>query len=69
MSDYPTIHWNEDGEDKSARWRSESGTKPPAKVMIADDRITIRLKVGLFVRPFAGKIREAIERQVDEKLV
>jgi len=40
MSDYPTIHWNEDGEDKSARWRSESGTKPPAKVMIADDRIT-----------------------------
>jgi len=40
MNDFPVIHWSEAGEDKSARWRSESGTKPPAKVMIADDRIT-----------------------------
>ncbi|BBI98571.1 methylase [Ferrigenium kumadai] len=40
MSDYPVIHWNEKGEEKTARWRSESGTPPPKRVMIADDRMT-----------------------------
>lgn len=40
MSDFPLLHWNEDGIDKSARWRSESGTPPPKRVQIADDRIT-----------------------------
>src|SRR3989338_5851247 len=36
----PVIHWNEAGEEKSARWRSESGTPPPRRVVIADDRMT-----------------------------
>ena len=36
----PIIRWNETGEEKSARWRSESGTPPPKRVVIADDRIT-----------------------------
>jgi methylase of polypeptide subunit release factors len=36
----PVIHWNEAGEEKSARWRSESGTPPPMRVVIADDRMT-----------------------------
>lgn len=40
MSNYPLIHWNEAGEEKSARWRSESGTAPPKRVVIADDRMT-----------------------------
>lgn len=40
MSDFPMIHWNEAGIDQSARWRSESGTPPPKRVVIADDRIT-----------------------------
>ncbi|MFA5825678.1 MAG: class I SAM-dependent methyltransferase [Gallionellaceae bacterium] len=40
MSDYPIITWNEDGAEKSARWRSESGTLPPKRVLIADDRMT-----------------------------
>jgi methylase of polypeptide subunit release factors len=39
MSDYPVIRWNEAGEEKSAHWRSESGT-PPKRVVIADDRMT-----------------------------
>lgn len=39
MSDYPVITWSEAGETKSARWRSESGTPPPKKVLVADDRI------------------------------
>lgn len=40
MSGYPVISWNEAGEEKSARWRSESGTPPPRRVVIADDRMT-----------------------------
>ena len=36
----PVIHWNEAGEERSARWRSETGTPPPGQVVIADDRIT-----------------------------
>ncbi len=40
MSVHQMISWNEAGEDKSARWRSESGTPPPKKVIIADDRMT-----------------------------
>jgi SAM-dependent methyltransferase len=37
---WPDIHWDESGEEKSARWRSESGTSPPKRVVIADDRMT-----------------------------
>ncbi|MEN3294243.1 MAG: hypothetical protein V7642_3496, partial [Burkholderiales bacterium] len=40
MSDHPTINWAEAGEARSARWRSEAGTPPPKRVVIADDRIT-----------------------------
>lgn len=40
MSDFPVIRWNEAGEEKSARWRSESGVQPPRRVLVADDRIT-----------------------------
>ena len=35
---HPTIHWTEAGAARSARWRSESGNPPPARVVIADDR-------------------------------
>jgi putative polyhydroxyalkanoate system protein len=37
-------------------------------VLVSDDRISIKLKLGILVRAFANKIRESIERQVDEKL-
>lgn len=40
MSGRTIIRWNEAGEEKSARWRSESGTPPPKRVVIADDRMT-----------------------------
>ncbi|MDH4233525.1 MAG: class I SAM-dependent methyltransferase [Gallionella sp.] len=40
MRDDSMIRWNEAGEEKSARWRSESGTPPPKRVVIADDRMT-----------------------------
>ena len=35
-----TLHWEEDGVAKSALWRSENGTAPPRRVVIADDATT-----------------------------
>ena len=40
MIDFPIIRWNEGGEERSARWRSEAGTPPPKRVEVVDDRIT-----------------------------
>ena len=40
MSAAPVIRWTEDGETRSARWHSESGTPPPQRVVVADDRLT-----------------------------
>ena len=37
--DYPVIHWNEAGAERSARWRSEAGTPPPKRVEVVDDRL------------------------------
>ena len=37
---WPVIRWNEAGKEHSARWRSESGTPPPRRVVIADDVMT-----------------------------
>ncbi|MER5419829.1 methyltransferase [Streptosporangium roseum] len=34
------IRWTEEGEARSARWRSENGSPPPARVVIADNRLT-----------------------------
>ena len=40
MSGHPVVSWNETGEARSARWRSESGAPPPKRVIVADDRMT-----------------------------
>jgi len=37
---HPTIHWQEDGKDCSARWRSERGAAAPKKVVLADDTLS-----------------------------
>ena len=34
------IHWTEAGAPCSARWRSERGTPPPRRVVLADDTLT-----------------------------
>src|SRR3954471_21008308 len=39
-SEHPIINWLEMDKPKSARWRSEAGTPPPKRVVIADDRTT-----------------------------
>ncbi len=38
--DHPLVHWVEQGEARSARWRAESGSAPPERVLVADDRMT-----------------------------
>ncbi|KAF0162966.1 MAG: hypothetical protein FD157_3484 [Rhodocyclaceae bacterium] len=40
MKSAPVIEWTEGGETRSAAWHSESGTAPPMRVVIADDRTT-----------------------------
>jgi len=40
MGDLPTLHWTEQGEQRSALWQSEAGAAPPKRVQIADDRMT-----------------------------
>lgn len=40
MSDFPLIVWSEDDQSRSARWHSTAGVAPPARVVIADDRMT-----------------------------
>ena len=36
----PRIRWTEAGEPHEARWRSESGSPPPKRVIVADDSLT-----------------------------
>lgn len=38
MNDQPSLHWEEDGQARSARWRSEAGALLPKRVVIADDQ-------------------------------
>lgn len=40
MNGDPVVHWIENEEPKSARWRAESGLAPPQKIVVADDRMT-----------------------------
>lgn len=44
---HPVVHWTEGGEARSARWRSERGTPPPKRVVLADDRMTADEAYGL----------------------
>jgi methylase of polypeptide subunit release factors len=40
QTNHPLIHWTESGSEHSAVWRSESGSAPPRRVVIADDKMT-----------------------------
>lgn len=47
MTDTPQLRWIEDGATRTARWRSERGAPPPAKVTVIDDRMTADEAYGL----------------------
>ena len=77
MNEYPVIHWNESGVEKSARLRSESGTPPPKCVVIADDttkaddayRLACEGTALLWRGDFqnARQLLQAMARRADEK--
>jgi SAM-dependent methyltransferase len=47
VAEHPVVHWTEEGEARSARWRSERGVPPAGRVVIADDRTTADVAYGL----------------------
>ncbi|HEX7897689.1 MAG TPA: class I SAM-dependent methyltransferase [Planctomycetota bacterium] len=69
------VRWTEGGEARSARWRSESGAAPPARVVVAGDRLTAdaacrmaREERGILWRgdfQNARKLLQAMARRVD----
>lgn len=71
------ISWFEDGAPRSARWHSEGGTPPPARVVVADDRMTadeaFRLASAgtalLWRGDFqnARQLLQAVARRIDRK--
>ena len=73
----PMIHWVEQGEERSARWRSESGWPAPKKVVLADDTMNAdtayRLALdgtGLLWRgdfQNARQLLQALVRRLDQK--
>ncbi|RJX32833.1 MAG: class I SAM-dependent methyltransferase [Oxalobacter sp.] len=77
MTIYPTIEWEEDGETRIARWRSERDAPPPKRVVLADDTMkadtafrlasegTALLWQGDFHN--ARQLLNAIARRVDHK--
>lgn len=73
----PVINWHEAGADHSALWRSESGTAPPKRVVIADDRMTADAAYRLACEGTAllwrgdyqnaRQLMQAMARRCDEK--
>jgi methylase of polypeptide subunit release factors len=71
------IHWSEDGEQRSARWRSESGWPAPKKVVVADDtmnadaayRLALDGTALLWRGDFqnARQLLQALARRIDHK--
>ena len=47
MEETPQVEWIEGNKPRTARWRSERGAPPPAKVVIADDTTTADVAYGL----------------------
>ncbi len=44
------------------------GSGVSGHIDIDDSKVEVQLKLGLLLRPMSGKIREAIERQIDRAL-
>jgi SAM-dependent methyltransferase len=73
----PQIQWEEDGESRSAPWRSESGNAPPKRVVIGDDQLTADSAYRLACEGTAilwrgdfqnaRQLLQAIARRIDSK--
>ncbi|TCV83317.1 methyltransferase [Sulfurirhabdus autotrophica] len=77
MNDYPVVNWSEADENRTARWRSEGGTPPPKRVIVADDvmkadvayRLASEGTALLWRGDFqnARQLLQAMARRVDRK--
>lgn len=73
----PVVNWTEAGENRSARWRAESGAPVPKRVMVADDQLTADAAYslasegnGLLWRgdfQNARQLLQAMARRIDRK--
>jgi putative polyhydroxyalkanoate system protein len=46
-----------------------TGKGVSGSIAISDTQLVVNLKLGLMMRPLAGQIRAAIQRQIDKALV
>ncbi|MGP5596076.1 methyltransferase [Brachybacterium alimentarium] len=73
------VSWSENGVEQSARWRSENGAPPPARVEIVNDFLTAnaalrRLRGGsglLWRGDFHGarQLLKAVSRRIDHRVI
>ena len=53
-------------------WRGNEadvkGTGVTGTIALSETHVAVKLKLGLMVRPLAGKIREQMEKQLDQAL-
>jgi methylase of polypeptide subunit release factors len=71
------IHWTEAGQGRAARWRSEGGTPPPSRVVVADDTMTADAAYRMACEGMAllwrgdfqnaRQLLQAMARRVDKK--
>lgn len=71
------MHWNEKGEEQSARWRSEKNLPPPRRVQVIDDRISADAAYRLACEGIAllwrgdfqnaRQLLQALARRIDKK--
>lgn len=55
------LDWS--GDEARVKGTGVSGT-----LLVAADKVAVDLKLGLLMRPMAGKIRTALETQIDKAL-
>ncbi|MFN3397034.1 MAG: methyltransferase [Sulfurimicrobium sp.] len=77
MSEFPVVDWVEAGENRSARWRSESAASPPRRMALADDRMTADAAYRLASEGTAllwrgdfqnaRQLQQAMARRIDRK--
>lgn len=77
MTDTPNISWIESGTTHTARWRSENGSPPPPRVVVADDSLTADAAYRLVCEGSAllwrgdfhnaRQLLQALSRRIDRK--
>jgi putative polyhydroxyalkanoate system protein len=55
------LDWS--GDTANVKGSGVSGT-----IAVAEGKVDVQLKLGLLLRPMAGKIREAIDQQIEKAL-